>query len=207
MQNCFKPLNPPQATSLTLHASPQLARPGALWAAACVASALALAPKAHAQSALEGYYLGGSLGQAHYKDGSPLSTPLDDADTGFKLNGGYRFNRQFSLELGYADLGHFKSDGGGLKVHGLYLDAVATLPIAPQWSALGRLGVFNSHSRLDDLGTSTRDTRNTLKVGAGLQYDLTPQTALRGEWERYGAGAAGRTANTDLYSLGVQVKF
>jgi OOP family OmpA-OmpF porin len=51
------------------------------------------------------------------------------------------------------------------------------------------------------------DRNSAPKVGLGAQYQLSPSTALRGEWERYRLDAFGSKSNTDMYSLGVQFSF
>jgi hypothetical protein len=52
---------------------------------------------------------------------------------------------------------------------------------APSWSLIGRLGVADGHFSTS-LGNHTSAS---LKMGAGLQYDLTKQVALRLQYERY----------------------
>lgn len=154
-----------------------------------------------------GYYLGGQIGGAHLKDSTPLGSGLDTADTGFKLYGGYSFTPNLALELGYVDLGKFSHSLGSIKAQGVFLDAVGLFPIAPQWSVLGRVGVVDTRTKVDVLGLTDKDSATNLKVGAGLQYDITPSTSVRGEWERYRIGVINDKANVDLYSLGVVVKF
>src|SRR5262245_52776426 len=86
--------------------------------AACVAgvSILVAAPAAFAQADEQGFYLGGAYGQTKIKGAcGDLRSELiaigatvgacDDADSGFKLFGGYRFNRHFALEASYLDFG------------------------------------------------------------------------------------------------------
>ena len=72
------------------------------------------------------------------------------------------------------------------------------------FSVLGRLGAFNG--KLDStLAGSDRGTN--LKVGAGVQYDLSPKTSVRADWERYRFDALGSKSNTDLYSVGLNYRF
>lgn len=181
-----------------------LPRVHSLIALAMVTAALAGAGSAQAQT---GFYLGGSIGQSHYKEQSPLSAPIDGANTGFKAYVGYRFNPLFSVELGQAELGSFQAGVNSLKSSGGFIDLVASVPVAPQWSVLGRLGAFDNRTLRTLNGASFLEKATNVKVGAGLQYELTPHTALRGEWERYGSRVNGQTANVDLYSLGVVVSF
>ena len=176
--------------------------------AAAMAAGFAMAGAAQAQWAnTPGYYVGGNAAQSHLKDASPLGAGTDRSDTGYKFYGGYQFTPNFALEAGYAGLGKFQASTGHVKARGLYLDAVGTIPLAPQWSALGRVGVVDTESKISGNGLSVKDHDTGLKVGAGLQYDFSQSTALRGEWERYRVGMDSVRSNIDQYSLGVVVKF
>lgn len=176
--------------------------------AAAIAATFALAGTAQAQLAsTPGYYIGGNVGQSHLKDDSPLGSDTDRSDTGYKFYGGYQFNPNFALELGYAGLGKFEAPSGDVKARGLYLDAVGLVPLAPQWSALGRIGVVETEAKISGSGLTVKDHDTGLKVGAGLQYDFNPSTALRGEWERYRVGMDSVRSDVDQYSLGVVFKF
>jgi OOP family OmpA-OmpF porin len=165
----------------------------------------------------DGYYYGGlSVGRSRiHVDEGRMTTDLigsvpgsiaiasDRNDTGYKLFGGYQFNRSFGVELGYFDLGKFGFTStttapngtveGQLKVRGINLDLVGAMPLTERFSVLGRIGVTNARTRssfagtgavtVTDTGTSRRDTN--LKVGAGLQYAFSPSFIVRGEVERY----------------------
>src|SRR3954469_3578262 len=85
-------------------------------------------------------------------------TSFDDSDTAWKLSAGLRLNRGFALELTYADLGDIATSTRGVggnfatpygldirrKVHGLGLDLVGTLPVAPRLEILGKAGDFRT---------------------------------------------------------------
>ncbi len=183
---------------------------------AITAAAFAVSGAAQAQSSLTrgtsaapgtGFYVGGSLGQSHWKDDSPIASGIDRSDTSYKVFGGYEFTPNVAVELGYADLGKFEGSAGDVKSRATYLDAVGTLPFNDQWAAIGRVGVVDSHTRVINLGARDSDHDTGLKVGAGLQYSFSPTTAVRGEWERYRVGAVTERANIDVYSLGLVVKF
>lgn len=152
----------------------------------------------------EGLYFGGNLGGSHYKGASVGGVETDRSDTGLKIHGGYAFTPNFALETGYARLGRFDSPAGRVKADGYFADAVGTVPLVDRLSAFGRVGVFNG--KLDStLQGSERSTN--YKVGAGLQYDLTKNIGVRGEWERYRFDAFSGKSNTDLYSVGVNYRF
>src|SRR5450759_3431255 len=113
-----------------------------LAALAVIASPFALADDS-------GWYGGINIGQSRAKiDDARITSSLvgqgaattsitgDDHDTGFKLFGGYKINKNFAVEGGYFDLGRFGFTAttpagtlsGNIKLKGLNLDAVGILP-------------------------------------------------------------------------------
>ncbi len=160
--------------------------------------------------------------------GSGLATPSisnDDRDIGYKLFGGYQFNRNIALEGGYFDLGKFGLTAttvpagtlsGNIRLRGLNLDVVGTLPITQNFSAFGRVGVNYAEARDSFSGTGAVNVLNTtpskreanVKFGAGLQYDFTPSFGMRLEAERYRINdAVGNKGDVDLVSVGLVYRF
>src|SRR5688500_16546060 len=95
------------------------------WAILGVLSALAMATAPVAARVQEegGVCLGGSAGGSaskHACDASVVS--CDETDNAYKVFGGYTFNRNVALEVGFADLGEFHADGVDTKVRAI--DAV-----------------------------------------------------------------------------------
>ena len=168
--------------------------------AACVASICAVSTQA--QVAGSGISVGGSIGQSKLKNDS-FFPGLDTTNTGGKLYAGYAFSPFFSLELGYVDFGSFGYAGGSVKAHGPFLDAVGTIPFTPQWSGLVRAGGFQG--TLDN-GVAS-DHGNSYKVGLGVQYNVTANTGVRAEYERYKFDALNSKPNVDLLSVGVNYRF
>ncbi len=169
-------------------------------------SLAAMTTTARADEAV-GPYAGASIGRAHDRSDSPVA-PTDRNDTNYKLYGGYGFTPNFGVELGYADLGHFGTANGSLRANAIFADAVGTFPLASQWSAIGRVGVFDGRLKNDDnMNGNSKDTGANLKVGAGLQYDLSKGVALRGEWEHYKLNTSAGKPDIDTYSIGVNYRF
>jgi OOP family OmpA-OmpF porin len=154
--------------------------------------------------------------------GGGLSTTAmtrDERDTGYKLFGGYQFNRHVALEGGYFNLGRFGFQSttvptgtlnGQIKLQGLNLDLVGTLPIAGRLSALGRVGGQYADARDRFSGTGAVSVLNpnpskrafNYKFGAGLQYEVTSSLLIRGEAERYRINdAVGNHGDVNLYSV------
>ena len=169
-----------------------------------VLSALALAcglmgSAAQAQSA----YIGGSLGGTTYSDTiNGVSTGGNPA--GGKVFAGYQFTPNFALEAGWTQLGKSDNGSGRVDANGAYLDAVGIAPLDNKWSLLGRVGVTQMRVNTnlgDDSGTSG------LKYGLGVEYALSKQMAVRGEWERSQLKVFNDTPNADLYSVGLKFNF
>ena len=138
-----------------------------------------------------GWYLGGGIGQSKAKDGCtglPSGVSCDDKDTAFRIFGGYQFHRNYSAELGYADLGKIKASAPGIsidvKTTAWDLSAIGVFPVANQFSVFGRLGFFNSETKLGGSASGKKNTTD-LTYGLGVQYDFNRNLGVRGEWQRY----------------------
>ena len=204
-------------------------------AVAAAASALTV-QTAFAQDS--GWYAGGNAGRsmatvddARITSGLAAAglatTSITDRDrtTGFKIYGGYQLSPNFALEGGYFDLGKFGFTAntsptgtlnGDIRVRGLNLDLVGTLPLSEQFSLLGRVGANFAQTRGSFSGTgavgvtnpnpSKRDTN--FKIGIGLQYAFTESLSMRGEFERYRINdAVGNKGHVDMLSVGLVYRF
>ena len=186
-----------------------------------------------------GYYYGGiSLGQSRAKIdeeritagllGAGLTTTSmtrDERDSAYKLFGGYQFNRNFALEAGYFNLGQFGFTSttvpagtltGQIKLQGLNLDLVGTLPLTARLSAIGRVGAQYASARDTFSGTGAVSVLNpnpskraaNYKFGAGLQYEVSPSMLLRGEAERYRINdAVGNRGDINMFSVSLVIPF
>lgn len=185
-----------------------------------------------------GWYVGANIGQSNAKIddekitsgllGAGFTTTLiadDERDLGYKLFGGYQFNRYFALEGGYVDLGQFGFTAtttppgtlsGNIRLKGLNLDAVGILPLTERFSAFGRIGVNYAEAKDNFSGTGFVNVMNpdeskraaNYKVGLGLQYDFTKTLGMRAEAERYRVNdAIGSKGDIDLFSLGLVYRF
>lgn len=201
-------------------------------------AALAIITSPFAMAGDLGWYIGGNVGQSRAKiDDARITSNLlgggftttsivdDNRDTGYKLFGGYQYNKNFAVEAGYFDLGKFGYAAtvvpagtltGAIKLKGLNLDAVGTLPLTEKFSVLGRLGFNYAQARDTFTGTGAVNVLNpnpsknqvNYKFGAGLQYDFTPSLGMRLEAERYRINdAVGNRGDIDMYSLGLVYRF
>ena len=189
--------------------------------------------------AQEGYFYGGlSLGESIARINeeritanllasglSTTSMSRDERDPGWKLFGGYQLNRNFAVEGGYFNLGKFGFTStttpagtldGRIRVHGLNLDLVGTLPLGERFSLLGRVGaqVASSRDNFDGSGavvvTNPSPSKRELdyKFGVGLQYEVNPSFLVRLEGERYRINdAVGNRGDINLYSVSLVFPF
>ena len=187
-----------------------------------------------AVAAESGGYIGLGIGpsQAYIADdriraqlgGSPAITIEDDEqDFGWKLFGGYKFNKYFAIEGGYFNLGEFGFTAntatglliGNIRLQGLNLDAVGILPLTQKFSALGRVGVIYTEAKdrfegpratMSDPNPEKREAN--YKFGLGVQYDFTRALGLRGEWERYRVDdAVGNKGDIDVAMVSLVYTF
>ena len=192
----------------------------------------ALAGAAHSQEA-NYYYFGLSAGQSHSQlsedatnnsllgvGNGALLQGREPQDTAYKIFGGYQFNRNLALEGGYFNLGKFTYSAasptgtlnGTYEAEGLNLDVIGTMPLSERFSAFGRIGAQYAHTHDSFSGTGllapstdhpSKDETN-LKVGVGLQYDISPSLQLRGEAERYRINDAfSNRGDVNVFSLSV----
>ena len=152
-------------------------------AAMLAVAAMAVPVAAMAQAGDTGWYVSGSLGNA--EAGS-------EDDTAWRIAGGYKINRTFGAELGYANLGDF---GGGDDVTSLELAATAGIPLANQFSLYGLVGFARLEAGSED--------ETELMFGVGGQYDVSRNLGVRLQWHRYDTNPE----EIDVLSLGVVWKF
>lgn len=201
-----------------------------------VAATAGIPPVAFAQDT--GWYVGAGVGQSKIDideaginaqlralGAASATTSSDEKDTGWKLFGGYQFNKNFAVEGGYVDLGRFSAfsttvPAGTLSLRATStawnLDAVGILPFGNNFSLLGRVGVVRSETKVSAAGTGAvvvlvpnlKDHDTNYKLGLGLGYDFTKSLGVRGEWERYRvADGTGGRDDVDLFSVSLRVKF
>lgn len=202
-----------------------------LVALAIMASGVALADDS-------GWYVGANAGQSTAKiDDAKIISGLvgsgvtsvtvsdTDRDTGYKLFGGYQFNRNFAVEGGAFYLGNFGFKAttvpagtltGNINLRGVNLDLVGTLPITENFSVFGRVGANYTQARDSFSGTGAVSVLNPSpseydtnpKIGLGIQYAFTDSLAMRAEVERYRVNdAVGSKGDIDLVSLGLVYRF
>jgi OOP family OmpA-OmpF porin len=175
---------------------------------------------AQAQQSAAGFYVGGSLGQSSFDKDIVreliTSGRVDTSDTGFKVFGGYQFNRNFGLELAYVDLGKASYSGfagpdpvigGKVEVTGVNLSAIGAWPVAPNFDVFGKIGFLSWEDKASDVTAgdpfSDKIDGTDLSFGFGANWHLTKNVRLRVEWERFRVD----DTDADLFSVGAVYKF
>ena len=179
----------------------------------------ALPLAAQAQTTMPGVYVGIGAGQAE-----PLQ--YDTCDTrpickkkgsAYRAFGGYQFSRNLAVEAAFSDLGKVSSSSPGfdqsVKVRAGELTVVASYPASERFSVFGKAGGYyaQSTSTTTQSGTTTtvRETNGNPTFGAGLQFFMTRNLALRGEGQRYMKVGGGKIGDSpyNAYTLGLLWKF
>lgn len=150
---------------------------------------------------------------------------VDESDTTFKAFAGYQMNRNIGFEAGYFNLGKsgFTANtspagtySNELKIDGVNLDLVGTLPLTDKWSALARVGGQYSDVRTESTSTgavhipnsSQSDKSFSYRYGLGIQYEINQSLFVRAEADlnrvKYANGERGNVCN---YSVSLVIPF
>ena len=176
----------------------------ALLAATLPACFLAFGAPAAAQDA--GWYVGGAYGMTSIDvDTSGLpGVSIDDSDSGFKIFGGFQFNKHLGAEVGYIDFGSYPVTAGStgdLSATAFTVAAVGTLPLNESFALFGKAGIWMWESDSSIPGTTGSDGSDIF-FGAGLRYNLNKNWGLTLEVEQYDSDDS-----ITMTSFGVRYKF
>jgi len=157
----------------------------------------------------------------------------DEQAAGYKGLLGYRFTSSLALEAEYVNFGSFyyNYDGGAAggsastkyQVRTAGLAGILSLPFADNWSFIAKLGFARSEvkntvnqasgalaTQFSAPGTSVRAKTNDVYGGLGLEYSMTKNLVLRGEYEDFGtvgdSNSTGR-AKVNLTSASLIYRF
>lgn len=166
-----------------------------------------------------GGYVGGSFGQSTYDldDAGLIATSRDEKDNAWKLYGGFEFNQNWGVEVGYANLGELRNvynvSGTSVsltgKAHSVYVAGTGTLPLNDQFSVFGKLGLAANHTsatgRAGNFALSDSGNKIGALIGVGAAYNVTKNVAVTLEYENFGKVAD--DAKAQMWSLGARYKF
>ncbi len=179
------------------------------------ASALAVSAPTFAQDM--GFYAGVSFGQSS-ADVDCEGFTCDDKDTAWRVLGGYQFNRNLAVEVGYSNLGEVSVNAGGLgaatiEATAIEVVAVGIMPLANQFSVYAKLGMYRGEADQSGSGifvASASESNTDLTFGVGVKYDITRNLGVRAEWQRYGdlgGEGVGGESDIDVISIGAIWRF
>lgn len=155
-------------------------------------------------------YVGASVGEAKFDIDCASGFSCDRKDTGFKIFSGGKFRDVIGLELSYLDMGEAERAGGTTRARGVNLSVIGNLPLHDRFSIFGRLGSTYGWTKTDSSTTSISSGKERgfgLAYGAGVNFDLATNWALRAEWERHRFEFANEDSDIDLYTIGFNYKF
>lgn len=164
-----------------------------------------------------GFYAGVTLGQARM--GNIAANTVMTKSTNSVYGGlvGYQFTKNWGVEAQFTGAGKYQATTGAINLSGkadtFAVAATGTLPMSDTFSLYGKLGVGSTKTTVASIPVSNASgaTRTAVTVGLGVQYNVTPAVGIRAGWDRYGAainvGAGKNNFNSDVYSVGVVVKF
>lgn len=150
---------------------------------------------------------------------------VNESDTTFKAFAGYQVNRNIGVEAGYFNLGKsgFTATtmptgtySNELKIDGVNVDLVGTLPFTDKWSGLARVGAQYANVRNNAKSTgavmlpsaSTSEKSLNYRYGLGIQYEVNQSLFVRAEADlnriKHADGSRGNYCN---YSVSLVIPF
>lgn len=188
-------------------------------ALALIACAFAVPTLTQAADYSSGAFINGQAGQSKLKG----VNASDDTDTGFAINGGYRWavtpTVLLGVEGGYVDLGKFTDKIPGasaeFKLSGWNLGVNGKFAIADQWYFSARAGFFNGHRKLSGtvdtgagvISVSESNNKNKYYGGVGFGYDFSNNVSVGLNYDRFWANDSDIDAKGDLLSVSAEYRF
>ena len=170
----------------------------------------------------DGWYAGLGFGQSQYRDVASYidstvqpvtaTTSASTRSEGWRVYGGYQFNKYLAAEGGYTNLNDMSARTGTLRTNtksdAWTLAAVGTYPLTDKFSVHAKLGAAYvlSLTKAKDGAALTRrigDDGYDPYYGVGVGYALLDNVSLRADWERFDR----KDLNIDLLTAGMVVKF
>ena len=168
-----------------------------------------------ATSAFAQGYIGFGLGSASVRGanstvGVVSVTGGDSSKGSAKVYGGFQFTPNWGLEGQYSDLGRrgytvttagVVTNVGSARASQYSLAGTGTLPLGQSFGLIGKLGVSANRA-----GYPGSNNKTSVMAGVGVSYSITPQLAVRLEYEDFGkfsdnngfGGGSIRATNTSV---------
>jgi hypothetical protein len=117
---------------------------------------------------------------------------------GLGIFGGYTIDQNFSAEAEYTELG----SSGYYTNSAIGVSGVYTLPVRPQVSLIGKLGIARATSDYSSQVTTYTSTNTALSFSIAAQYAINPRVLVQGGIQSYTL-ASGAGDGDSLYIAGV----
>lgn len=135
-----------------------------------------------------GFYIGVKFGSVNYD----YANVSNNSQAGYGLLGGYIVNDYFAAEAEFNHLGGFDTVDSIIKGKSFGISGVGTLPLNPEFSLFGKLGITSSS--LEDspqpgyLGGVYTHTNTGLNIGFGGQFNVNETVGIRFGYDSYPVG-------------------
>jgi OmpA-OmpF porin, OOP family len=166
-----------------------------------------------------GWFINGNVGRTAIDQG-----PYDGHDTGYALNGGYRWslapNFALGAEVGYNDLGNIRASNifnsqpimapGRSQLHGWTAGANAHFDLSPNWYLSGRAGLYSwtGHGLSNDINPVNKGlSDNSWYAGAGIGYNINRNLSVGLNYDYYDAQKHQVDLSTDMVSASAEFRF
>lgn len=166
-----------------------------------------------------GWFINGNVGRTSIDKG-----PYNDSDTGYAINGGYRWAVNPSIALGveggYNDLGNIHArnifnsrpviDGTKSQLHGWTAGVNGHFNLTPNWYVSARGGIYGwrGHGLSNDDFPTRRSLNDTSwYAGAGVGYDFTNNMSVGINYDYYDAKKHNVDLSTDMVSISAEYRF
>lgn len=166
-----------------------------------------------------GWFVGGKVGDAHLDKGA-----YNGSDTGYEVDGGYRWavspSAALGFEVGYNDMGNIKLSNAfnsnpvvanpKSSLHGWTFGGTGHFNITPNWYVSARAGIYqwNGDGLSNDQNPLYRSLSKTdFYGGAGFGYDFSNRFSVGVNYDYYGAKKDNVDLSTNLYSVSAEYRF
>ncbi len=162
--------------------------------AAFLGAALVMPLAVHA----EGSYFKAGVGESEYK-----AEGATENKTAVTVAYGFAVDKNFDVELGYANLGKFKDTDSSMQTQSIYIAGVGNLPLTAAFSAFGKVGVAVNQFKTTATGfDGNTETKARALLGLGLAYNFTKEIAGTLEYQYFG-----KVDQVKISALTVGVKY
>jgi len=160
-------------------------------------------------------YVGMAGGPSKHDFNCSGTTDCDTSDIGFKAYLGFKFIPMLAGELTYTDFGKVKGHAGSINFDygatSFSAGVAVLLPLAPQVTFTGRLGVASVKSKpAASLGSSSfsdSETNTRPYYGLGIGVGVTSALTITGDVDLSSSEYRGEKTDARLVSVGLRYAF